>query len=443
MIKSDKGKIVYILILALLNVALLSVGHAVGSSLLLLLAIMWFAMLAVVAPREYYMPIMIFYLPWTALLKLSPGMSSVHSLVTLLVLLIVGAKWLKKNPDISGGYFAIVIIFAAYTLIIKFLNRLPLEPQYIFFMAMMLFIPIYLVEYKEKVRFDVSVLFLAFGNLAACISALLLIDNSNIQPFIVINNEMSVGIRFSAFYSDPNYFSAQMLVAISGLMIILTKTKNKKNIIPAVILIIALIYYAMQSVSKAFMLSAFVVLSLWLFNLMTGKRSISFKIYLVVAIMGVVFFVLSQDLFMQQLELYLLRFGRVEDASSLTTGRVGLWGVYLNYLMTNTDKLLFGIGLSEDQLRIILNTNNAHMTLIEMLYQIGLFGVILMGIWWKSLFKGFMDDRKLVYSDWMNMGILAIAIVMPWFGLDVLYFREFFYFPAILLLMKKYLVENA
>jgi hypothetical protein len=443
MIKSDKGKIVYILILALLNVALLSVGHAVGSSLLLLLAIMWFVMLAVAAPREYYMPIMIFYLPWTALLKLSPGMSSVHSLVTLLVLLIVGARWLKKNPDISGGYFAIVIIFAAYTLIVKFLNRLPLEPQYIFFMAMMLFIPIYLVEYKEKVRFDVSVLFLAFGNLAACISALILIDNSNIKPFIVINNEMSVGIRFSAFYSDPNYFSAQMLVAISGLMIILTKTKNKKNIIPAVILIIALIYYAMQSVSKAFMLSAFVVLSLWLFNLMTGKRSVSFKVYLMVAIMGVVFFVLSQDLFMQQLEFYLLRFGRVEDASSLTTGRVGLWGVYLNYLMSNTDKLLFGIGLSEDQLRSILNTNNAHMTLIEMLYQIGLFGVILMGIWWKSLFKGFMDDRKLVYSDWMNMGILAIAIVMPWFGLDVLYFREFFYFPAILLLMKKYLVENA
>jgi hypothetical protein len=439
----EKNKTIKVLTFSIINVVVLSFGHALGISALQLLSIGMFGAIAVFSPRKYYLPIMIFYLPWSSLLRTSPGMSSFHSIVSLLMLVLVTMEWLKKNPDLSGSYFPVAIVFVAYTLTVKLFNMLPLEPPYIFFMAMVFFIPIYLRVYGGELKFETMMLFLAIGNLSTCIAATIMIDNPNILPFMDINDEMAVGIRFSAFYSDPNYFSAQMLVAIAGLMIILTKTKKKKLVLPLIALIIALIYYALQSVSKAFILSATVILILWIFNLLIGKRSASFKIYLILSVGAAIVFAVNQEILIEQVEFYLLRFGRVSDVSSLTTGRVNLWDVYLDYLMINTEKLIFGIGLSEDQLISLLNTNNAHMTLIQMLYQIGVIGLMMIVFWWKSVYTSFMSKSKLIYSDWINMGILGIAIIMPWFGLDVLYFREFFYFPVILLTMRKYLVQNS
>jgi len=53
----------------------------------------------------------------------------------------------------------------------------------------------------------------------------------------------------------------------------------------------------------------------------------------------------------------------------------------LNYLVSITDKLFWGIGLSPDQVRILLKTNNAYNALIEMVYQLGIVGGLFM-VWW-------------------------------------------------------------
>jgi hypothetical protein len=46
-------------------------------------------------------------------------------------------------------------------------------------------------------------------------------------------------------------------------------------------------------------------------------------------------------------------------------------------------------------------------------------------------------------SDWLNLGLMATAIFLPWFALDMLYFREFFYFILLWFLLRNYLTEKA
>ena len=64
--------------------------------------------------------------------------------------------------------------------------------------------------------------------MTAFIASNLLMTNQNVIKYIDINKEMTVGLRLSGFYGDPNYFSAQMLVSIAGLLIMLSMVKNKK-----------------------------------------------------------------------------------------------------------------------------------------------------------------------------------------------------------------------
>jgi hypothetical protein len=432
-----------ILAVSLLSVAMLAVGHAQGSTAMVLGAIGLFMLMTIVLPGEYFLPLMIFYLPWSSLLRTHPETSSFHSYALLLFLVMVLIRWLKNKGDLRTSYMALSILFIAYTLMVKFFNQLTLNPQYIFFIAMVVFVPIYLETVGEKLRFDTALLFLALGNISACIASTVFLNNPGINRFMDLSEEMMVGLRLSAFYTDPNYFSAQMLVAITGWMIIVTKSQRKRTILSGFLILGVLLYFAVQSVSKAFLLTGSLVFVLWIILLLLGKKSLLYKFYIILILITATTVVIRNRLFEEQIQFYLLRFGRVDDVSSLTTGRLGLWQVYWGYLLANLEKLAFGIGLSQDQLQIFLNTNNAHMTLIQILYQVGITGFLLLLLWWKALYRAFMDKAKMGFGDWGNMALLAVAIFIPWFGLDVLYFREFFYFPILLMLLKRYLLEGS
>lgn len=431
-----------ILIIALLDVALLSVGHAYGNRALIGLSIAAFMALVILSEKSYFLPLMIFYLPWSSVLRLDPGESSFHTLVLPVFFFFILFKWLKKNPDIRKSYFLLAFILLSFTLVVKLFNGLPLHKPYLFFMIMLFFVPIYLSEYVQNIRFDQCVVFLTAGNISACIASNLLMNNPNILKFIDINDEMRVGLRLSSFYGDPNYFSAQILVALAGLLIILFKTKDKRTVLALVLSMAALIYFALLAVSKMFILCLIIILVLWTYNLLIEKRSLSYKVGILSTLVIISVVIILENLFMEQINYYIYRFGYVSDPISLTTGRIVLWQVYMEYLFSYIDKLIFGIGLSEDQLRILLNTNNAHMTLIEIIYQLGLAGGTLLFLWWKSVYNEFVTKTQINYSGWVNLLVMATAVFLPWLALDMLYFREFFYFILLLFLLKNYLSDR-
>lgn len=436
------NKAFWILVIALIDVGILSIGQAFNNQMIIAGAILLFFVLSLSNYRENFLPLLLFYLPWSSLLRFDPSSSSFHTLVMPVAFLILLITFIQKQNNFSKVYFAYAVIITAYTMIVKFLNNLSLDTPYIFFIIMLFFIPLYLEQYFKVIRFDVCIVFMSIGNISAFIASNLLITNQHVLQYIDINKEMPVGLRLSGFYGDPNYFSAQMLVAIAGLLIILTKVKNKKLILPIIILIMALCYFAMQSVSKMFILCMGAVLFLWIINMLISKLGLGYKLGIIITFAAIGIIALAGNLFTEEIDFYLMRFGRVKDSISLTTGRIVLWKTYVDYLLENPDKLFFGIGVSEDQVRLIYRTNNAHMTIIQTIYQLGIAGTFIFLLWWESVYSALMTRSLKSIADFNNMLIMSIAIFLPWLALDMLYFREYFFFVALLFLLKKYLTED-
>lgn len=428
------------LIVSLLNVLLLTLGHAYNSQVLLWGAISVFSVSVMFSPKGEFLPLMLFYLPWSPVLKTNPHTFTFFSLVVPVVFLVIFFEGVKKKWKYKMQYIMLPLFFSAYTLSVKLLNSLSIHFSYLFFIMMLFFIPIYVGNYKKDIHFERCTLFLTTGILSACIAAEILMKYPHMLLYIDVYNWEQIGlVRLSGFYGDPNYYSAQILVAIAALLIILGKTTKKVLIALQITSIIALLYFGMLSVSKMFILCTAGLVVLWIFNLMIEKRMVTYKLGITAAVVTIVGIVTVSNLFSDKINLYLLRFGQVTDISSLTTGRSKLMGVYLNYLFSNIDKFFFGIGLSQDQITILLNTNNAHNTVIQIIYQIGISGSLLLLWWWKDIYQELTDKTRMEFSEYIYFFIMTFSVLLPWLSLDILYFDEFFYFTLLLFLSKNYI----
>lgn len=436
------GEPIVVLIFTLIDVFLLSLGHAYTNQVLLWSAIIMFCGVVIFSHKGYFLPLMLFYLPWTPIVRTNPTTNTFVAFIVPVVFLIILMPWLKKGQGYKKEYFALAILITAYTLVVKLLNELPLDFKYLMFILMLFLIPIYLTEYKKDIRFEVCVYFLTAGIISACIASEVLMTNSNMFQYINIYKETAGLTRLSGFYRDANYFSAQILVAIAGLLLVLSKMTRKVLITLQIISIIVLVFYGMQSVSKMFLFCTGFLTVIWIFNLLIEKRRVSYKFGVISVVTIFVAIVISENLFFEQINYYMFRFKLVSDPQSLTTGRSALWSIYLNYLFSNVDKLLFGIGVSQDQIRALYHTNNAHMTIIEITYQLGIIGGLFLVLWWKGVYQDFISRSKMDFVKWIYFLIMAVSVILPWFALDMLYYREFFYFILLLFLSRDYLAEN-
>lgn len=442
-IKSTQTQTQTLLIISTLNVILLSIGHAMSNQVRVLGALFVFAASTILSQKGNFLPLMLFYLPWSPVLKLMPNGFTFTTLVVPMVFMVLILEGLKNEEKYKIAYIVLPLFFTAYTLLVKLLNVFPIEMSYIFFIMMVFFIPIYARRYKADICFERCVLFLTAGILSACIAAKILMNYPHMLQYIVVDNSERMGVnRLSGFYGDANYYSAQILVAIAALLTVLGKTKNQWILALQLASILALSYFGILSVSKMFILCLLSLAVIWVFNLLIEKKSISYKLVVIVAITSIMGIVVANNLFSEQMNDYLIRFGAVSDTSSLTTGRTDLWGVYLNYMFSSFDKLFLGIGLSQDQVWAILKTNNAHNTLIQIVFQLGLTGGVLLLWWWKCIYSELVNKTYMDFSKWLYFLMMTVAVLLPWFSLDSLFFDEFFYFLLLLILSKRYLSEK-
>lgn len=428
-----------LLIVSIVNVLFLSLGHAYNNQALLWFALAIFSASVIFSQKSNFLPLMLFYLPWASLLKTRPNTHTFASLVIPIILFIVLVEIKQRNKIVL--LIGISFFFTAYTLFVKSLNALPLQTPYLLFIIKLFFISFYVSEYKEEIRFERCVLFLTAGVLSASFGAQNLLNYPHMFQYITIDYFLGVP-RLSGLTGDPNYYAAQILVTIAALLVVLSKSTRKSLIALQIVSIMALLYFGLQSVSKMFMICVVVLVFLWMFNVLIQKRNISYKFGILMSVLILLGIVVGNYLFLEQINYYLMRVRHITDLNTLTTGRSDLWRVYLNYLSSHIDKLFFGIGLSQDQVRILLKTNNAHFTPIEMTYQLGITGVLILFSWWNVIYHQFVDKTKMAFSEYIYFIIMVSSVFLPWFALDMIYNEEFFYFILLLLLSKSYLSKK-
>ncbi|MBL4934990.1 hypothetical protein JK636_04370 [Clostridium sp. YIM B02515] len=421
-----------VLFIALLNVTLLSFAQAYGNGILIALSIALFCSLVILSTKELFLALMLFYLPWGPIIKMQPDGFTFFTLIIPIVFLILIFKHKKIDLQIS----IITFFFLTLTILAKMIYSYGFSLEYGFILMMFLFIPTYYKSYNTKIEFKKCVYYLFFGIIAACISSQVLMKIPHMLAYIYIDSAEHVGLlRFNGFYGDANFYSAQILAAISGLLVLIGE--NTEHSILNYLLIVILLFFGLQSVSKMFLLITAALLFVWFIFFIIDRRAISKKIGITLLIAITVVSVVTLNIFQQQINYYFIRFGMITDVNSLTTGRSSILMSYLNYFNTNILSTFFGVGLSF----VLVNNRASHNTIIEVIYQLGLVGGVGLLLWVKLAFR---DANASIVSNKFNRHIILLFIgcFASWLALDMLTFDEFFYFILFFFMGKKYLNCN-
>ena len=369
--------------------------------------------------KNYSFPILLFFLPWAPLLKIGVGATSFYSLG---LILICGISLLSKKFKCKSYQLLLTIFLLIITLFAKLLGGNSIDSDYIMFMILFFLFPVVKEEVHIKnYDFKECLIFFCTGIISAAILAKELFIYSNIAKYVTVHTIKSI-VRLSGFYGDPNFYSAHITAAIAGCLIIFLNVKRRKEYLLISVLIVILLYCGMLSSSKSFIIVATFTIIVWILEIMFMKKKIVHKLIIISCIVLAGVFIVSSVEFNELLQMQVQRFSNANNVSNLTTGRSDLWKMYIEEISQNARIFFVGQGLSN----ILVQGRASHNTLIQIIYQFGIIGVIGIITWIILFFKKHVTIIVFNKKNFIKYLILAIGIFLPWMALDMLYFDEFF-----------------
>jgi len=409
--------------LCIIEATWLLIAQTIGSSLLLLPCLACFlALILWTAIQGIALPTLLFFLPFAALVKFRPGTISFYTIALLIVYLVYMVKGIK---NVNIYHLVPGLALTALTLIVKTLYGETIDLNFMLFFFTILLIPFLKREVGEKYDFHYLTICFTLGIAIAAITAQYLIAFPTIKRYIQVH-EYSGLVRYSGYYGDPNFYSAHITAALSGVLVLMINTIQKRRIIGLMILAVLLVYCGSLSVSKSFLLVSIAVLLFWLLAFMFQKGKFSAKITILLTMFVGISFLLASTIFNDQVAMFLSRLSRDNNIDDFTTGRTQIWRQYIDALFGNPKLLFFGRGLS----RILVNDVSAHNTLLQCIYQFGLFGCSCLVAWFVCYARTLLSQRPIKKKNLVQIVVLLMGAFGPWMGLDMLRFDEFFLMPT-------------
>ena len=349
----------------------------------------------VILSEEDIIAFLMFLMPFANIFKASPESQSFFTYLILLYVLIC----VFKNPRLHNKFlFTFLLLFAflmTQTIIIFNLMRV------IKFLVNILFIYFALNAYSTSNSNRIFIFYILGILISSAIAALQIIPNlSNYVEAEELLIEYEQFYRFTGLYSDPNYYSINVIIALC-LIVVLNHNKALKNIW-AIALSVVMVLFVSMTLSK----SAFAMLVLPLILLFYSK--IKKKKYFVFISLVTLSVVLMQEIFFKDggiFDLTLRRFDSATDLTTLTTGRYKLWVTYVEFLCSDFKMMLFGGGFGAE----LIEKRASHNTYIDLIYYLGIIGtVILLSVFGVllNLKKNTKKANLLNYSVWICMAIM-------------------------------------
>lgn len=414
--------------IALVGCILLSAAvcysQIIGNQFLILLCLMWFLLFSIWASNHTMIfPVLLYFLPWSPLLKLESGGISFFTVALLFVCIIAFVKG-GFNFDVYQLILAILIIIV--TLIAKLLQENSLQNSYLFFLLMILLFPSVVKNKSFLSTFKYVTLFFACGIITAALSAQQVADYPNILQYIKVDSYLNI-VRRSGYYGDPNFYCAQITACLAGIQLLLSKEKKRITQLFLFIMMIILIYCGLLSASKSFILITSLLLIVWI-PIIFSEGSHRLELLIGIVCIGIVAF--TSPAFEDLLQIVDSRLTSASNLSEFTTGRTDLWLSYLNEFSHHPLLTFLGEGYSD----VTVNGRASHNTIIQGIFQFGVFGFPLILAWVIGMLKNTFGEMLGKNIDWKVVLLMGIGVILPWFGLDILFFDEFFLLPVYLCL---------
>ncbi|WP_422123946.1 O-antigen ligase family protein [Planococcus sp. X10-3] len=410
-----------ILSLSILVTIIMSIGLYASSQTIIVAALLLFTLILLFSKKKMLFPLLLFFLPWSPVLKISPDSFTFFTIVIPLVFIFMLIQ--RRGLEFKKTMLVLISTLIVYTLITKLaMNSLSISSvfSYTYFIFLLFFIPFYLSNFWKELDFKICALFMTSGVLTACFSSMLLLDVPEMSKYINVDIERAGFARLSGFYGDPNFYSAQIIMTIAVIITLITKSNNKIKNSLLIGTLFLLIYFGLLSVSKMFLLSLTGIFILWGISFMIQKQNIVSKLTIYLLILSTISFIFFSNVFSTQIDQYIYRFTN----HTLTTGRFDLQIMYIEYLRDNPNVLFFGNGTSN----AYVNSRAAHNTFLQIVWQLGILGSLLLVIWQRISFAPMKVKEKLIVPYKLVSIILISAYFLPWFALDFMYFDEFFYY---------------
>lgn len=411
----------------LLACLLLVLAQTVGNGFLLLLVLIGCLLLAALACRQSLaIPVLLFFLPWSPLMKLAPGRISFYTIGLLICCALALAQ---DGMRLTVRQVVLAASLMALTLTAKILQTGSITNDYLMFVFMLLLFPCVARSCPRATSFRCATMFFAGGIFSAAILARLVAHYPNISRYIIVESYLTV-TRLSGFYGDPNFYSAHVTACLAGVLVLLSRETEKRRQILLAVVSVALLYCGLLSASKTFVLTVACLFLFWLPILLERGNYGSARTRLLFGVLCAIAFVLVSPAFRQVLQIIGARFTEGEGLAGLTTNRTTLWLQYLTAFVHDIPLTLFGAGYTS----VNLFRKASHNTLIQAVYQFGILGIPLLLVWmWNMLADMFPESDKPL-AGWKYTILLCLGSFLPWMALDILQYDEFFLLPVYVLL---------
>lgn len=407
-------------------VALVCVTQIMSNTALLLLCLLAFLLFSFWASaRSYVFPVLLFFLPWSPLLKLNVGSISFF---TIALLLGAAISLVQSKMRIRFYQVALTALIMLTTLMGKVIHGNTVTPDYIVFMAMLLLFVCFAREQAGQIPFYEVTIFFACGVISAAFIAGKLAEFPGIKQYITIQTYLTVR-RASGFYGDPNFYAAQISACLAGVQLLLSTEKSRKKQIALLVIMVFLLYFGLVSASKTFVFVVVCMFLAWVPTLL-GKRHFRLFMGLLCATVIIVTSTAFQSLF----QIIIDRFNEGTKISGLTTGRTDIWKNYFRGFIENPTILIFGEGYTA----VNLNNKSSHNTLIQLVYQFGLIGLPFVIAWIITSIRDFASRVSGKKIRWQYLILMCIGVALPWLALDIVQFDEFFLMPIYAIIGIKY-----
>lgn len=394
-----------------------------------LLAFLGFVVLS--CGRNAVFAVLLYFLPWSPLLRLDNKSVSFFTIALLAVCLVY---CLKDHLSFNTYQSVLAFFLVLLTLAAKLWQGNPIRNNYLFFVCMLFLLPS-VVEKSNAVSFKEATLFFAAGVVMAALIAQQTAGLPNISKYINVQSYLSI-TRRSGFYGDPNFYAAHITACLAGVQLLLSREEKRVHQLALLALMVLLIYCGLLSASKSFVLTTAGLFLAWVPILLEkGHRTSKFRLLLGILCAGAV--IVSSSAFEPLFEVIDERFSYAANISQLTTKRTDLWMDYLNEFAHNVSLTLLGHGYTS----VTLHGWASHNTIIQSVYQFGLLGAPLLFIWVALTLKRVRQGLKDSRSNWRYTLLMLVGVVIPWIALDILFFDEFFLLPVYVVLGSHYSKE--
>lgn len=298
----------------------------------------------------------LFYLaPFSSIFKMSPASAS---MITYLELMVV-VRMLMRSRTLNRRFLGAWLVLLCYNLAGFDMQVTTLIKQSVIPLM------IYCFFAKGKPDFGRITVQYAWGLLISSMLALFMNRIPNLTAYVVYDRAYDLsGIvyRFGGMYSDPNYYSNALILAMSGILLLITQGRLKSRYYGFVL---AFIFFGSQTMSKSFLLMLAIVAVAYVFMQVRQKN------YWFALAAGIVLLMALVLLIGGELGLFrgiLARF----SGSNLLTNRDWIWNRYLEELSGNAIGALVGHGIGSPMLDVA-----AHNTYLDFLYYYGVAGTLL------------------------------------------------------------------